>query len=245
MKALVVGATGATGRLLTRLLLDEGVQVKALVRSRDHLPAELAPCEGLQIIQGTVLEFSESDLQDLVQDCEAMASCLGHNLSFKGIYGPPRRLVRDSIQRLCTAARKVPMEEPRRVVLMNTAGNRHRGLHEPVSTAQRAILWTLRKLVPPHADNEDAAEFLRADIKQGDPQIEWVAVRPDGLKDIDQVTDYDLHPSPTRSAIFDAGETSRINVAHFMASLITQPELWASWRGQMPVIYNRPVSEGS
>ena len=55
-----------------------------------------------------------------------------------------------------------------------------------------------------------------------------------------EVSSYSLHPSPTRSAIFDAGKTSRINVAHFMAELIHDDVLWRHWRGQMPVIYNSP-----
>lgn len=64
-------------------------------------------------------------------------------------------------------------------------------------------------------------------------------MRPDGLIDEETVTDYDLHPSPIRSAISDPGKTSRINVAHFIADLIAEPETWNRWKGQMPVIYNR------
>ncbi len=50
---------------------------------------------------------------------------------------------------------------------------------------------------------------------------------------------YEIHPSPTRSAIFNAGEISRINVGHFMANLISDDNLWKKWKGQMPVIYNK------
>lgn len=32
--------------------------------------------------------------------------------------------------------------------------------------------------------------------------------------------------------------TSRINVAHFMADLITDNDIWSNWKGKMPVIYN-------
>ena len=46
-------------------------------------------------------------------------------------------------------------------------------------------------------------------------------------------------PSPTRCAIFNAGKTSRINVGHFMAALITDDNTWNLWKGQMPVIYNK------
>ena len=55
----------------------------------------------------------------------------------------------------------------------------------------------------------------------------------------EQVTPYSIHPSPTRDAIFNAGQVSRVNVAHFMVELITDPELWNTWQGHMPVIYSK------
>ena len=94
-------------------------------------------------------------------------------------------------------------------------------------------------MLPPHVDNEKAADFLRIEIGQDDREIEWAAVRPDTLIDEDRVSDYEVHVSPTRSAIFNAGTTSRINVGHFMAELITDDETWSKWQGQMPVIYNK------
>jgi hypothetical protein len=87
-------------------------------------------------------------------------------------------------------------------------------------------------------DNEKAADFLRTEIGQNDGVIEWAAVRPDGLIDESEVSEYDVHSSPTRSALFDAGTTSRINVGHFMSDLITDHDTWIKWKGQMPVIYN-------
>jgi hypothetical protein len=80
---------------------------------------------------------------------------------------------------------------------------------------------------------------LRTKIGQKDQAIEWVAVRPDSLKDASEVSAYEVFPSPTRSTIFNPGVTSRINVGHFMADLITNDEIWNKWKGQMPVIYNK------
>lgn len=122
---------------------------------------------------------------------------------------------------------------------MNTTGNRNRDLNEPVSFAQRCVIGLLRLCLPPHVDNEEAADYLRTKIGQNDKAVEWVAVRPDGLTNEGAVTEYELHASPIRSAIFDAGKTSRINVGHFMADLISDSEIWNKWKGQMPVIYNK------
>jgi hypothetical protein len=94
-------------------------------------------------------------------------------------------------------------------------------------------------LLPPHADNEDAADYLRTQIGQNDRIIEWAVVRPDALIDEAKTTEISVHPSPIRSAIFDSGKTSRINVGCFMADLISDEELWKRWVGKMPVVYNR------
>ena len=91
----------------------------------------------------------------------------------------------------------------------------------------------------PHADNEQAADYLRTTVGRSNPAMTWVVVRPDSLRNEDDVTDYSIHTSPTRSAIFNPGSTSRINVAHFMLGLITNDHLWDNWEGQMPVIYNQ------
>jgi hypothetical protein len=159
-------------------------------------------------------------------------------MNWKGIYGQPRKLVTEAARRLCNAIEANKPERPIKYVLMNTTGNRNRDLNEPISLGQKCVIGLLRLLLPPHVDNEKAADYLRTQIGQNNQFIEWAAVRPDGLIDNDEVTEYDIFPAPTRSAIFNAGKTSRINVAHFMSKLITDDTTWKSWKGQMPVIYN-------
>ncbi len=235
---LVLGASGATGRQLVEQLLKQGQHVKAVVRSPGSLPQTLTDNSRLTVIQASILNLSDSEIAEHLHDCGAVASCLGHNLSFKGIFGQPRRLVTEATRRLCQVIKESNAEEPVKFVLMNTTGNRNRDLDETISFAQKCVIGLLRLLLPPHVDNEKAADYLRTEIGQDDKAIEWVAVRPDGLTNEDTVTEYNLHASPTRSAIFNAGKTSRINVGHFMANLIVDDQLWDQWKGQMPVIYN-------
>jgi hypothetical protein len=104
------------------------------------------------------------------------------------------------------------------------------------------VVGLIRLLLPPHIDNERAADYLRTNVSLNDSVIEWVVVRPDTLVNENSVTEYDVHPSPTRSALFNAGKTSRSNVAHFMADLITGVDTWSKWKGRMPVIYNKGYS---
>lgn len=239
MTILIAGASGATGQHLVHLLLNQGHKVKAIVRSPERFPGHLKDHKDLELIKASILDMRDDKLSQDLKGCDAVASCLGHNLTFKGVFGSPRRLVRDSVMKLCRTIQDIKPRKPIRFVLMNTSGNQNRDLRESVSATQKIVVSMIRLLIPPHADNEEAADFLRTEVGQNHHEVEWVAVRPDGLIDEDEVSAYDVHPSPVRSAIFNPGKTSRINVAHFMTKLITDDSTWKRWKGQMPVIYNQ------
>jgi nucleoside-diphosphate-sugar epimerase len=242
MTTLVVGASGATGRLLVKQLLDRGLNIRIIVRSPDKLPEDIRKHDNLSVIHASVLDLSDAEMALHVRGCDSVASCLGHNLNFKGIFGHPRMLVSEATRRLCGAIEANKPEGPVRFVLMNTASNNNRDIPERISFAQKCVIGLIRLLVPPQLDNERAADYLRTKIGQNDGIIEWVAVRPVTLIDESGVTEYDVYASPIRSTIFNAGKTSRINVGHFMADLITDDNIWNQWKGQMPVIYNKESS---
>lgn len=239
MKTLVVGASGATGKLLVEHLLNAGQEVKVIVRPGSKIPDSWSNSGKVAIIRSNIAETGVAEMAEHLADCGAVASCLGHNLTRKGIWGKPRKLVTGTVQLLCNAIAKNAPGKPVKFVLMNTAGNSNRDINEPISVGEKMVIGLLRLFLPPHPDNEKAADYLRVNIGQNNPQMEWAVVRPDTLINEDQVTEYSIHVSPTRSALFNPGKTSRINVGHFMARLITDDETWNIWKGQMPVIYNR------
>lgn len=239
MIILVAGATGATGQLVVQQLLERGEQVRAIVRYPEKLSETIVSHDNLTVITISRLsQLSKREMAEYVKACDAVISCLGHNPTLKGIFGPPYTLVTDATKLICAAIKENKSSKTIKYILMNTTGNRNKDLKESVSFAEKCVLGIIRLLVPPHRDNEKAAEFLRAEIGHNNQQIEWIAVRPDSLINRDDVTKYSVYPSPIRSAIFNAGKTSRINVAHFMSELITDAEVWNKWKGQMPVIYN-------
>lgn len=239
MTILVLGATGATGQKVVDDLLKNGQTVIALVRQ-----TQLKDHPLLEQIHGTALSLDEGTLIKILSNVESIISCLGHTLSFKGIYGAPKMLVRDSIKHLCQleilAQKSRPRLKPLKLILMNSTGNQNLDLAEPISFAQQCVLSLIRILVPPHLDNERAANYLRVQLPKN-KKIKWVVVRPDTLINEKRLTPYNLSPSPTRSAIFDAGKTSRINVANFMARLSREEYLFEYWQGKMPVIYNDEI----
>ena len=239
MKIFVAGASGATGKLLVEQLLDAGHQVRVVVRDANKLPEIIINHENLSVTEASLLDLDNNELQKLLDGCDAIASCLGHNLTMKGIFGQPRKLVTDATKRLCVAIKTSNGKNPVKFVLMNTAGNHNSGIDNPLMLKEQVVFSLIRLLIPPHNDNEKAAKYLKLEIGKNDESIKWVVVRPDSLIDDSEVSEYKVHSSPIRSTIFNAGKTSRVNVAHFMAELMTNSNAWRKWEGQMPVIYNQ------
>ncbi len=238
IKVLVIGASGATGKLVVSELLHQNIEVVSIVRTTSSLINEFGSHPNYHEVLASIDDFSDQELASHLNDCDVVVSCLGHNLTFKGIFGEPRRLVTDTIRKVTNAIDLLESGDKTKIILMNTTGNSNRDIPEEPPLSQRVVISILRLLLPPHVDNEQAADFLRTKIGQNHQQIEWVAVRPDSLTNESVVTKYKVHPSPTRNAIFDSAPTSRENVANFIANLATDPKLWAIWKGKMPVIYN-------
>lgn len=237
MKVLVLGATGATGKLVAQQIIRKNVEVKIVVRRVTDELKEMITNGQLECIIGSIPEFGSDDFVNILRDCDAVVSCLGHNITLKGILGEPRMLVTDCIRNVCEAIQKNKNGKVR-IILMNTTANRNRIINEQYALKDKIVLSLLRFLLPPQKDNEEAAKYLSNNIRENNCGIEWTAIRPDTLTNEDEVTEYEITESPKRSPVFDAGKTSRANVAHFMTELILNKELWNKWKYKMPVIYN-------
>lgn len=69
MTTLVVGATGATGRLLVSQLLSRGQKVRVIVREKSSLPNTVANHKNVSIIQASVLDLSYAEMVQHVDGC--------------------------------------------------------------------------------------------------------------------------------------------------------------------------------
>jgi len=237
MTVLLLGGTGRTGGRVLQQLLGRGVHVRAVVRSAERLPAGVADDPRLTVVEADLLSLNDAKLRDQVDGCDVVISCLGHVISAQGVFGPPRDLVTRSVQRVYRAIRELRPAQPVRLILMSSVSvNRPGGLDARRGRVERAALGTLRGLVPPARDNQRAADFLHDVVEPADPHVQWVAVRPDSLKEGD-VTEYTLHEGLVNS-LLRPGATNRANVAHFMCRLATDAEAWAAWKGKLPVIVN-------
>jgi uncharacterized protein YbjT (DUF2867 family) len=236
-KVLLLGGTGRTGGRVLEQLLSRGINVRAVVRSAERLPAGALDDPRLTVVEADLLSLSDEEVRAQVESCDAVISCLGHTISLRGVFGPPRDLVTRSVERVYRAIQTARPAQPVKLILMSSVSvNRRGGRDARRGRFEMAVLWMQRGLVPPGRDNQRAADFLHDVIDDADPSAQWTAVRPDTLKDGD-VTAYSLHEGLVDS-LFRPGETNRANVAHFMCELATDAEAWAAWRGKLPVIVN-------
>ena len=233
---LVVGATGKTGRRLVEQLLGKNHKVRVIVRSSHKLSSEVLKNPSTTVIEAVVLDLTDQEMSEKVKNCDAVVSCLGHVMDFNGMFGDPKRLCTDTTRRLCDAIEKNNPREPTKFILMNTVSVQNPDLEEKRTWYERGLLILLRHSLPPHRDNETAAEHLYRNVGKDNKHIEWCSVRPDSLID-SEVSQYDIKESPT-TGILTGRPTTRSNVAHFMTELIENAELWSTWKFRMPVIMN-------
>ncbi len=234
---LLLGGTGRTGRRVLLQLLQQGFRVRAIVRDRAKLPAGVSEDPKLTSIEASLLCLPDETLRNHLAGCSAVVSCLGHVISFKGIFGPPHDLVTQATKRLCRQIEALSPATPIKFVLMSSVSvHRSRAYDRRRGAFERAFLWLLRCLVPPAKDNQRAADFLIQTVGPSHPFVEWVAVRPDSLLE-GEVSPYERSEELTHS-VFAPASTNMANVAHFMCELIANPSTWATWRGKLPVIYN-------
>lgn len=248
----MVGATGETGKHVVAQLLSANKNVKAIVRSKDTMDSKLreilkddfdAASGRLQVVEASLLDLSQSELQSHVKGCNVVVSCLGHNMDAKGMFGQPKLLVTESVQRLTKALRDEaaagndPKPVPRFILMGSEGVKNPLGGDDKRGMGERALLSVLRNVIPPHHDNEQAAAAI-ATIKAGDsPALEWVVVRPTDLISEPEPTPYKLFDKPTGS-LFGSGTATRATVGKFMADLIQDHNLWNEWKFKMPVIHN-------
>jgi nucleoside-diphosphate-sugar epimerase len=240
---LLVGGTGRTGRRVLEQLLSRGVNVRAIVRSAERLPANAATNPRLTVVEADLLSLSDAELRGYVRGCDVVVSCLGHVTSLKGVFGPPRDLVTQATTRLCKAIEAVQPATPVRFILMSSVSvNRPGRLDTRRGMFERAVVAALRGLVPPAKDNQRAADFLCRDVGVDNPFIQWVVVRPDTLLD-GGVSEYALHEGLV-SSLFKPDSTNMANVAHSMCELAMDPKAWDDWKGKLPVVVNAGTSAG-
>ncbi|MDX8366928.1 NAD(P)-binding oxidoreductase [Cytobacillus sp. IB215665] len=235
MRVLVLGASGATGKQVVTQLINRQINTRILIRNSATLPKDIKEHPLVEIKKGNINDLNDSEMNNLLLNCNVIISCLGHNPTLKGMFGKPRSLVFNAIKKISDTVK----DKKVKLILMSTAGYTNTLSREKNSLGEKLILSLLYWFLPPHRDNVRAANYLIRNIGEEDENIDWIAVRPDTLVNNDEESSYEVCEFPIRSPIFNAGKTSRINVSHFMAELVTDDTIWKKWAFKTPVIYNK------
>jgi hypothetical protein len=219
------------------------VATRAIVRSAARLPRELADHPRLTLVEADLLDLPGDELARHLDPCHAAISCLGHTISLRGIFGPPRDLVEQAVANLIASAARAERTAPLRLILMGSVSvHRARRADPGRSHLERAYMAALRALVPPARDNQRAADLLMRATADEDHAVAGVVVRPDTLKE-GEASSYELHDTFVTS-LFRPRSTRMANIGRFMADLVTDDVMWARWQGAMPVIVDaEPTSD--
>merc|ERR1712154_564300 len=97
--------------------------------------------------------------------------------------------------------------------------------------AERSVIFLLRYLIPPHADNEQAAAYVLKNTS-----FDWAVVRPTNLVNEDEATGKYTITEQVETPLFGDQTVSRNNVAHFMVELMTKEETFTQHKHKMPVL---------
>lgn len=173
MRIAVVGATGGTGRKVVELALARGHQVVAVARRPESVP----PAPGLSVRRGDVLDVES--LTNALRDVEAVISCIGptRNLS-------PGTIMSVGVANLIAACERAGVN---RFVLQSGITLSDGSEFAPWN---RWVLRLLRRVFARAIDDKALAErALRRS------RLEWVIVRPAGLRDAPATGNYVAGPN--------------------------------------------------
>ncbi|WP_027054678.1 NAD(P)-dependent oxidoreductase [Mesorhizobium erdmanii] len=208
MKILVLGATGATGRLIVAKAIAEGHHVVALVRSKAKAAADLT---GVELVEGDARDAAA--LTRAIAGCDAVVSSLGTAMS-------PFR----EVTLLSTATRALvgimERQNIRRLVCITGLGAGDSRGHGGFFFDRLVLPLLLRKVYEDKNRQEDA---IRGST------LDWTIVRPTVLNDkpargrIKALTDLSgVH----------GGTIARADVADFVVQQLTAD----TWLRKTPLI---------
>jgi uncharacterized protein YbjT (DUF2867 family) len=201
MRIVIFGANGQTGRLLTSRALDAGHTAVAVTRNPDGFPFS---DPRLTVVGANVRDASS--LVDVVDGADAVLSTLGVPFSMR-----PIDTYSVGIRNVVAAMQKTSV---RRLVIVSSTGAYHypgrRDMPLSLRLFEPIITRTIGKTT--YNDQRRMESIVR------DSDLDWTVVRPSGLFDLPEPTNYvagEVDPV--------GGFTARIDLADYMITLAADP----------------------
>ena len=130
-----------------------------VIQTLEDIAAQDVPAEAREDVE----KLDDEEVTEHVKDCDAVVSCLGHVMNFKGIFGEPKKLCTDTTRNLCNALEKYSLPKPTKFILMNTVGVQNPDLEEKRTWFERGLLTLLRHTLPPPELENRVHEVLEED----------------------------------------------------------------------------------
>ena len=189
MKTLVFGASGATGELVVSQLLERNISARIVIRESATILDKIVEDKNIEIVKGNINSFSTGKIRELMLDCDSIVCCLGHNISFKGIFGQPHKLVTNAVEKITAAI--ASYDAAKKFILMSTTAYTNKNEGEKNTFGEKLVFSLLEIVLPPHKDNILAGDHLVYKVGASE-KIEWIAVRPDSLFDEESKSEYEI-----------------------------------------------------
>jgi uncharacterized protein YbjT (DUF2867 family) len=201
MRIVIFGANGQTGRLLTRRALDAGHTAVAVTRNPDGFPF----CDPRLTVVGADVRDASS-LVDVVDGADAVLSTLGVPFSMR-----PIDTYSVGIRNVVAAMQTTSV---RRLVIVSSTGAYHypgrRDMPLSLRLFEPIITRTIGKTT--YDDQRRMEDIVR------DSDLDWTVVRPSGLFDLPEPTNYVAGEGDPVG-----GFTARIDLADYMITLAADP----------------------
>lgn len=218
MKIVVFGANGPTGRLLTRAALDAGHQVTALTRRPDDYPLAHP---SLTVVGGDVLVSQDVDAVVAGQDVALSALGVPYGRTPVSVYSEGGRNIlsameRHGVRRFAGVTSSATEPNPR-----------PQGGFFFEKVLQPFVIGVLGRTL--YADMRRMEALVRAS------DTDWTIVRPSGLFDAEQVSEY-----RTGEGHVDGTFTSRADLADLLLRQATD-DTWVRKAVAIATVENTPT----
>lgn len=206
MRIVIFGANGATGRLLTRRALDAGHTVVAVTRHPGQFP-----------ITGTALTVAEADVRDaaavraVIDGADAVLSTLGVTFTMDAV-----DTYSVGVGNIVAAMRSTGVD--RLAVVSSTAIADY-----PGRTDTPFALRVVQPVISRIFGKTLYADMRRMEDIVAGSGLNWTIVRPSGLFDLPDVTEYIAGRRDPVGAF-----TSRTDLADYLLKLAESPETGAT-----------------
>lgn len=203
MNVVIFGASGATGRLLTKRAIDAGHNVTVLIRPTAHFPSH----SRLAIARGSV--FDSFHVADAIQGADVVLSALGaRSLSQENVL---ERAVPNIIEAMHQTGRH--HKPVRRIIVLGSAGALPSALDKQTPRRRWVVENILYKTLLKWPVASQVAQY--AALSASD--LDWTMVMPPMLTNAPALGTYRIDPDALPPG---ATHISRQDVADFMMFLL-------------------------